>query len=757
MARMPHGRPRAIILSRASSAGSASRHQRRRRAWIGLLWRIPLAVLIWSLWAAPLAAIALAVGILRYHAADLPAPPDLTRAIAAAPQTSFIVAADGTRLASLPFRQDPAAGHRMPVAFADLPPLLIQAFLAAEDERFSVHRGIDIQAIGRAALANLRAGQVVEGASTITQQVVRNLLPEQIGNARTLRRKIREALLAIELERRHSKSEIFAAYVNYVFLGAGAYGVKAASWRYFSRSLKYLDLAQMAMIAGMAQAPGRTDPYVNPEATKKRRNQVLSRMANLGIVDHTRATRAAAAPLALHRPPPVYGTIAPWFTEHVRQLIEQMFPEAYRHGGLTVETTAQPALALAAESSARAWSAKLAPRVGQRGQRAPRPAHKPAPRSNGPQIAALLWDHQTAYVEAIVGGLDFAESQFNRMTQACRQPGSAFKPIVFAAALSSGAITPATVLSDVPVAVYDAERNTHWKPRNPQDFRGAVLAHDALALSLNAPAIDVLDRAGMGAVVAMARKVGISTALAPLRPLALGASCVRPLELTGFYAAIARGGSRPAPVFVTRIRIGERTLLDNTAAVDPTLRPSHRLDRLVAHATEPVPAMDIDPIVAFQMRHMLRDVVLRGTASRTRRSRGWRRPIAGKTGTTNDNTDAWFVGFSHRLTAAVWLGYDDPSQSMGPRQDGGRAALPLWLQLLKRAEGTRQMMDFATTAPAGLEPMHIDPDTGQIAPSRSSGAVELWLRPDTAPITHTGTMVEANAIPLDLERVAPEF
>ena len=419
---------------------------RRRDSGLTLCWKVPLALLIWSLWATPLVAVLAAWVTVRTYTADLPPVPDVAQAEALLPQTSYILASDGTVLAEIPFRDGEVVGHRVLVSAHELPETLVSALLAAEDVRFFEHRGVDARAVLRAAIANYEAGAVVEGASTITQQVVRALLPERIGYERSLRRKVREAVLAWRLERVYGKHQILQIYANQVFLGANAYGVAAAARAYFNKPLAELDLAQVAMIAGLVQAPGRADPYRDRAAARARRDQVLARMERAGLASSAEVAAAMAQPIALTSPPLAYGSLAPWHTERVRREVEATWPEAYQRGGLRIESAAEPGLSLLAEDTARAWLGRLAGGAG----------------AAGPQVGALIWDYQSGYVEATLGGRSFAESRFDRATQACRQPGSAFKPLVYAAALAADIITPATILRDAPITVYDDARDVFW-------------------------------------------------------------------------------------------------------------------------------------------------------------------------------------------------------------------------------------------------------------------------------------------------------
>ncbi|MEM9491676.1 MAG: penicillin-binding transpeptidase domain-containing protein, partial [Myxococcota bacterium] len=521
--------------------------------------------------------------------------------------------------------------------------------------------------------------------------------------------------------------------------GAGAYGVAAAARAYFAAPLRELDAAQTALIAGMAQAPGRTNPHRRPRPARMRRDEVLTRMAAAGFISADEAAAARAQPLALRAPPKRYGSVAPWHTEHVRRQLAKTHPAALGRGGLRIDTAALPGLAARSEILAREWSSALG-----RGR-----PHGP------PQLGAVVWDHRTGYVEAMVGGLSWTDSRFDRAAQACRQPGSAFKPIVYAAALVHDAITPGTALRDAPIAEYDEDLQVHWKPDNSgRSFRGVALAQDALAASLNAAAVDVLDRVGGARVIAVARRLGLTTELADVRPLALGASCVIPLELAGAYAIFAQDGARVEPIFAVRVSRGGRVLFDRASPRDPHLEPRRRLDRFIAAnaaaatgATEPV----IDRYSAFLMSTMLAEVVKRGTATAARRLG---RPAAGKTGTTNDNTDAWFVGYTGRLVAAVWVGHDDPARTLGRSDDGSRAALPLWIRLIAAAEGERPPRAVPGPPPDGLRQARIDRETGKRAPPGVGGGALLYFKPGTEPIEQTGHIP---GVPSDLSRAAREF
>jgi penicillin-binding protein 1A len=465
-------------------------------------------------------------------------------------------------------------------------------------------------------------------------------------------------------------------------------------------------------------------------------------MQRAGFIDDAARSEAAATPIALTPPTRAYGHVVAWYTEAVRRQLAETMPERVSAGGLVVETAAQPALGERAAAAIVAHGDRLA--------------------RNGaaPQAAAMIWDHRTGYVDAVVGGRAWNESQFDRALQGCRQPGSAWKPIVYAAALERDAITPGTPLRDAPIAEYDEVKDVHWKPRSGKTFRGVALAHDALASSLNAPAIDVLDRVGAASVIDLARRLGVSTRVDDVRPMALGASCVKPIELARAFAVLARRGWAIAPHFVVRVRRGDDVIVDVAAPSDPHLDPARRFDRLAAVtgsdpdrrvgvATEDGPL--IDERSAFLVDEMLASVVARGTATA---ARAMDRPVAGKTGTTNDNTDAWFVGFSDRITTVVWVGHDDPTIDLGPRDDGAHAALPLWMRLVRDAEGARPPRPVIGPPPDGVERARVDRETGLLAADGAGGAVDLWFKRGTAPTDVAG---RPSGSAHDLSRSTREF
>ena len=707
-------------------------NRRRGGGW----WRLALIAVAWVAIAAPTVGGLTAIARLRAADRGLPAVPDVAAWQAGAPATSRLVAADGTVLTALPFTDGAVVGHRTVVRLSDVPPVVVQAVLAAEDLRFFHHRGVDYRAIARAAWTNWRSGRTTSGASTITQQLARNLTPD-LGRVRSFDRKLREALVARRLERVWSKAQILEAYLNFVFLGDGAYGVAAAADAYFAKPLAAVTLDEAALLAGLIQAPSRLDPRRDPTAARARRDEVLARMARAAMIDE--ATRAAAAARPLTLAPSGRAVRVPWYADHVRRLVEESIPLEAAAGGLTIETAAEPALAHAVEGALTTATAAW-----------------PSDDGATPEAAAVVWDHATGYVAAMAGGVRWQLGGFDRLIMACRQPGSVWKPVIYAAGLERRTLTAATALRDAPIAEYDEATAEHWRPRSGASYRGVAIAADALAYSLNAPAIDALDRVGAPAVIDLARRLGVSTAIADVRAMALGASCVHPIELARAYAILARDGWDVAVRVIVRVRRGEQVLFDAADPRDPWLDPARRLDRLAAVAgLDPAARANatrgqvVDGAVAFLTRDLLTGVTTRGTA---RAARALGRPSAGKTGTTNRATDAWFVGMTARVTAAVWVGHDDASRPLGRGADGAKVALPAWLTMVAAAEGERPPAPVPGAPPPTVERARIDRASGLLA--SGGAALELWFLPGTAPTERAGTTTGAD---LDLGRTAREF
>ncbi len=773
--------------------------------WLAKLYGFASAVLL------VLAAIA-AIAVYGYFARAAPATPDLNAYAAMTPGVSRMVAADGTLLGEF------AEEWREIVPYDQIPPKLIEAFLAAEDHEFFSHGGLYLKGIARALWRNVTAGEWQQGGSTITQQVAKQFL----GSEKTLDRKAREAIVARRLEARYSKQEILAVYMNHIFLGSGAYGVKAAAKRYFSKDLDRLDVGEMAMIAGLAQAPSRDSPLVNPENAKRRRDSVLDKMGRYGYLSNADAEAWQAKPIATRPYRDVFLSTSPYFAEDVRRnVLKRYGAERLGKRGLHIETTIEPwvdgvayenvdfdarrqdyrqgwrgpeahlegkpaietflerqrarygggslvesrrylALVENVRSSgatvrigdarydlplrnmkwAHKWSrtdsmndltitsATEALRAGDvvwvsRPPSRLRPFQEwsyddhlnahwlPAREQNvkpnevrldqTPRVQAAIYsfDHQTGYVNAMVGGQDYARSEFNRATQACRQPGSTYKPIYYSAALDEGYGFDST-LNDVPKAEVDPVTGEVWIPVNLHgtvDF--SVSLEYALVFSKNIPSVDIFSKVGARNVAEWARRLGFTTEIIADKALALGASCTRIDELSRAFAIFARNGRWIDPITVRRVTDATGAVLeDNTVWYDPVNAPRDRFDRLAATAGL-APKQAIPARAAFLTTKLLRSVVTDGFSG-SLRAIGV--PAAGKTGTSSFTADVWFVGFTSRWLATMWIGDDLRERPLGKNDAAFMSALPMWARFMAEATTGQPLREIPWEVPAGVKP-----------------------------------------------------
>ena len=561
--------------------------------------------------------------------------------------------------------------RRQVITLQELPPYVPLAFVAIEDRRFFEHEGVDPRRLIGAVRDNLLEGFGASGASTITMQLARNLFPQQLpAGEKTLRRKIAEARLAILMERRFSKEKILELYLNHIYLGAGAYGIEAAARTYFGKPAKQLSVAEAATLAALPKAPSAYNPRRNPDAALGRRNLVLAAMLETGVIADDELGAARAQPLALA--PPVGARSAPYFVEQVRRDLEDLFGELLYTGGLRIHTTLDPALQAATEQALEEHLRQI-----EGGQYGPYP-HTTYERFTARQAGevhdlastpylqglAVVMEPVTGDVLAMVGGRDFRQSQFNRATQALRQPGSAFKPFVYAAALEKGR-SPLSRVSDSPFSLRLSD-GTVWAPKNyGGEYSGTTTMRQALKLSRNMAAIRLGREAGIEKVRAVAQRAGLSTRIPGWPSTYIGAAAVYPLELVRAYASFGNGGQRVEPHFIRRIEDHRGRLL---------WQPPHH----------PRPAMD--PAVAWILTDMLREVVDHGTGYNARNpavgALSYEIPAAGKTGTTNDNTDVWFVGYTPDLLAGVWLGFDQPKTILAGAT-GGSLAVPIWARVVR--------------------------------------------------------------------------
>ncbi len=542
---------------------------------------------------------------------------------------------------------------RIDIPLESMSPYLVQAVLAVEDQRFFSHRGLDPVRIAGAAWANLRAGRIVEGGSTITQQLVRRLA---IGSERTWRRKIREALAATDLDASSSKQEILQTYLNNVYFGDGYYGVEAASRGYFGTSASSLDAPQGALLAGLIRSPANS-PRQQPARAVTRRNLVLRRMRDAAMIDAPAYRDALAAPMLIRaRRDAAIGRLDHTASDHAshecglyfyeearRQLVLIFGWERVRRGGLRVYTTIDPALQREAEQAVRARLIEI---------------EKHRRRDSGRLQGALVSiDPRTGDVVALVGGRDGHTSRYNRATDARRQPGSAFKPIIYAAAIEQG-FGPGSLLQELETPI--AAGSDYWLPGGEHEEAQYTLRR-ALKVSSNRASAQLLQRIGLSSALYYAERLGIASALPAVPSLALGTGGVTPLELTSAYGTFANGGLWNAPRFIRRVEDANGDVVwQPTLTVRQAVRPS----------------------TAFLMSSMLSDVVSGGTGYIVRGLLN--RPSAGKTGTTDDYADAWFVGYTTRLVTGVWIGLDRPAPIMR-RGFGGTVAAPAWARFMNAA------------------------------------------------------------------------
>ncbi len=806
----------------------------------GVLRWIPRALFLLSA-AAAVAAPLFGAGVYVYYSRDLP---EVHRIADYRPPTvSSFFAADGRLLGEF------TVERRVVVPIEAMPRHLIEAFLAAEDKRFFEHGGIDYISTARAVLANYRAGETTQGASTITQQLCKTL----VGNEKSYTRKIREAILARRTEAVLTKLEILHLYLNQVYLGHGAYGVQAAAQNYFRKDVGDLTLAESAMLAGLPPQPGRLTPVLDWEGAKRRQKYVLDRLVEEGFVDAATAQAASAEQITVH---PVLENLfderGPYFTEHVRRDVQQRYGyDALNRDGLRVYMTvdadlqqfAQDALregllalgerqgytgsptrlegdkideflkkskvlyggpaeivpdryylgVVTAAEKERAtvrvgdvegllplkggvdWAAPYDPKGGwnnrkiddvrkavdvgdvvvvrkYRGDRYNAEPGVVFALSQEPRVQGALvsMDPHTGYVQAMVGGFDYDQSEYNRAFQGCRQPGSVFKPIVYSLALE-GDYTLATPLDDTPIAKYDSAHQLIWKPKNYEgEFKGDVLLRNALVNSMNVPSIRVIEHVGADRAAEWAKHLGITTPMSPDPSLVLGASCVYPWDMVNVYATFALRGLQPRTAFVKRVEDRDGKILeDRTAFNDPWAPTGPKLDGMLRTLFEPR-TRRINTDTAYLMQTLLRGVVESGTGGPAQKLG---KPAGGKTGTT-DAYDAWFVAFTESLVTGVWVGADLNDRRLGSGETGGKAALPIWLSFMQKALDGVDQREFTAEPPPGIEVAAIDYGTGLLAaPGRRS--ISLPFKSGTVP---NERVQEAGSFDIrDLDQVGDRF
>jgi len=785
-------------MPRPNKSAAQIREKRARNTRHSFLSRL-IRLFIWLSLILAVTGVLAVAGIFIYLGQDLPRISNLTDY--RPPIISAVYSDDDRKIGE--FYKE----RRIIVPLEQMPEKLKQAFVAAEDSRFYKHQGIDIMSIIRAFVKNLEAGTIVQGGSTITQQVTKSFLltPE-----RSYTRKIREAILAYRIDKTFSKDEVLFLYLNQIYLGHGAYGIEAASENYFGKPAREMNLAECAMLAGLPQAPSRYSPFRFPDRAKQRQIYVLNRMVSEGYITNVQATEAIDMPLDIKPRRNWYIEKVPSYTEYIRRYVEEKYSKNKLYlDGLKIYTSVNidmqkmareeigkglraldkrqgyrgPVRHIAAEEMEAfsrelkekyalnplekektvtgvviavdnkaatvtvrmgaergiialedmAWARKPNPRVSYRYAKIKKPgkalkvgdvirvklkdrigktrdwqlALEQVPKA---QSALLCIEAETGYVKVMVGGRDFKSSQFNRAVQSRRQPGSAFKPLIYAAAIDKG-YTPATVIIDSPIVFEDEQRDFKWKPENyGKTFYGPTLLRKALAKSKNVITVKIVQDIGINYVIDYVKKLGIHSEMSRDLSMSLGSSGVSLLEIVNAYSVFTNQGYFVEPVFITRI-------------VD---RDGKELER-----ARPQREKVIDQATAYIMTNLLEEVVKTGTG---RRVKALNRPVAGKTGTTNNLFDAWFVGYTPEYITGVWVGFDEEA-SLGVSETGSRAASPIWLGFMQRLLAGKPIRVFQ--APEGVVFAKIDAKTGLLPIPESEETYFECFKEGTVPTEHS--------------------
>jgi penicillin-binding protein 1A len=581
---------------------------------------------------------------------------------------------------------------RDPVPLNLIPDYLQKALITTEDRSFYSHSGVDLKGILRAVVKDIMAGKFVEGASTITQQLAKTLF---LTPRKSVVRKLKEALLAFQLERRYTKDEILQLYLNQVYFGSGAYGVESAARLFFGKPVQYLSLAECALLAALPRSPSRYSPLVNRELALKRRNIVLKQMRDTGTI--STADFAQASQEALDPPKPGRSAAAaPYFVSYVKNFLEDLLGSSRVYkGGLSVVTTLSYELQQAAEQAILTGLTTLEKRMRQNGLSAPEP-----------QGALVALDVLTGGILAMVGGRDYGRSSYNRAILAQRQPGSAFKPIVYAYAIEHG-FRQNSMLLDAPVAFRGATAGLEWRPENfSGTYQGEITLRKALALSENIPAVRLIEKLGPSSVAQFGTTLGIKSSLAPNLSLALGTSEVSLIDITGAYAVFANRGRHITPFGVTEV-------MDHDGRTLWRVKP--RKEVVMSRAGTAI------------LTNMLEAAIQEGTG---RAAQVLKRPVAGKTGTTNEYKDALFIGFSPSVAAGVWVGQDDYT-TLGRGETGARAALPIWIDFMQKTLAERSYEYF--DLPDNVVQVEMDPSTGLLAAENTPDPVTTLFLKGTEP------------------------
>jgi penicillin-binding protein 1A len=633
----------------------------------------------------------LVVGLFFIAVRDLPQVPEPISRIIETPPTE-IFAATGERLMII--------GGREVVPLNRISPFFIQAVIATEDHRFWEHHGLDKLRTLKALWITFFEPGRIQGASTITQQLAKNLF---FSYRRTYMRKFRELLVALQIETQYSKREIIEAYLNQIPFGVGAYGIERAARSFFGKPALELNLAESSLLAGLPKSPSRYNPYRYFERAKKRQRLVLARMSAVGYatVEETEAAYQAPLQLMSHSAGPPKGS---YFLDLVLNDLEERYgPEVVYHGGLKVSTTLDPQQQAWAVESVQSGLVKLDQLMGI----VDKDETANAKSLSHPQGALVAVECNSGAVKALVGGRDYSETEFNRAIESNRLPGSGFKPFLYYAAFEKLSLTPANVFVDKQITI-PVVGASDWTPQNfGREHEGPMILKRALMKSVNAIAAQLVERTGPDAVIEVARRFGINSPLKPVYSLALGTSGVSPLEMAAAFSTFAIGGIRHEPFWIRRVE-------------DPLGRV---LEEQIVRGQR-----SLDASIGFQVVDMMRGVLTTGTGRVVRRM-GFDLPAAGKTGTSDDFRDAWFTGFTPTLSVSVWVGFDrgvSMRDVNGIGITGGRGAAPIWAEFMIKATNGEPPREF--TVPADIHFETVDPVSGEIAGQWTSNRVKVALR-----------------------------
>lgn len=732
--------------------------------------------------------------------------------------------------------------RRSPVDYVDIPPHFIDALLSAEDDNFLHHHGIDLKSLIRASVELIKTGKKQTGGSTITMQVAKNYF---LSSEQTYIRKAKEILLALKLEQELSKPEILELYINKIFLGYRSYGIEAAAQVYYGKSIKELNIAQMATIAGLPKAPSANNPIINPERSLERRNWILGRMYALGKITKEQYETAKAMPETARRHDNQPELSAPYIAEMARATLFDKYGEAAYTNGYTVTTTVTSKNQEAATQAVHKGLLSYDERHGYRGPeqsqipvkewkkvletqknigplepaivtaidnqgitilnqqntlelvdwstmkwarpylsansmgalpkhpsdivhvgdliRVKRDQDKRPQFSQIPQAESALvsLNSNTGAVEALVGGFSFEQSNYNRATQAKRQPGSSFKPFIYSAAIDAG-FTAASLINDAPIVVSDGT-NKKWRPKNDSNnFLGPISLREGLYRSRNLVTIRLLQSIGIDYTLDYISKFGIpKESLPPSLSLSLGSADLSPLQVTRAWTVFANGGYKVYPYLINEIKDRNNTVI--FTATPPTIPNGIIADNLPPTSLIPIidddknkltPALAetvIDPRTAYIMTSILQDVIRRGTGTRALALK--RSDLSGKTGTTNETKDTWFTGYNADLTTVVWVGLDQP-KTLGRREYGGTLALPIWIDFMRVALSGKP--NHTMSRPAGIVQLKIDADTGRFASEKSEHTyTEIFKKEDTLPKSSDSNSKGTISPSLTSEEIAP--